>query len=81
MFLASKLAFVKAELKNLFAIVFIVSIISLIPTIGWVLGLGVFVFLLQKVSDASFVDCIWVVAFTKLITLGLVVIFSGLLAS
>jgi len=68
MHLATKLAFVKAEIKPLIIIIIIVSVLSLIPSIGWILGLIAFVYLLMKVSDADIMDCVWVVAFIKLIS-------------
>jgi hypothetical protein len=68
MYVATKLSFVKADLKPLFVIVSIVSIVALIPTIGWILSVGLFVYLLMKATDADMIDCIWVVAFTKLVT-------------
>jgi hypothetical protein len=77
MFVATKLSFVQAELKLLLGIVFVVAIVSLIPSIGWILGLVLFVYLLTKITDANLVDCIWVVAFTKLITFSTLFIFSS----
>lgn len=74
MYLATKLAFVRAEIKPLIAIIIIVSVLSLIPSVGWVLGLIAFIYLLMRVSDADLMDCIWVVAFIKVISF--LVIFS-----
>lgn len=74
MYFATKLAFVKAELKPLIVIIIIVSVLSLIPSIGWILGLVAFVYLLMRVSDADLMDCVWVVVFIKVISF--VVMFS-----
>jgi len=52
MYFATKLAFVRAQLKSLMAIIVVVSVLSLFPRLGWTLGLIGFVFLLMQVSDA-----------------------------
>ena len=75
MYIATKLAFVKAEIKPLILIIFIVSIIALIPTVGWILSFIAFIYLLMKATDADVIDCLWVVAFIKVITFFVVVIF------
>ena len=69
MYVATKLSFVKADIKPLLVIAAIVSLVSLVPVIGWILSIIVFVYLLMKATYANINDCIWVVAFTKLVTL------------
>lgn len=64
--LATKFSFVKIDVKLIAVIVTLVSIVSLIPTIGWLAGILLFVFLLMKLSRCSPVDALWVVLFTKL---------------
>jgi len=64
--LATKFSFVKIEFKLIAVIVTLVSIVSLIPTVGWFLGILLFIFLLMKLSGCSPVDALWVVLFTKL---------------
>jgi hypothetical protein len=64
--LATKFSFVKIDVKLIAVIVTLVSIVSLIPTIGWLAGILLFVFLLMKLSGCSPVDALWVVLFTKL---------------
>ena len=66
--LATKLSFVKIEPKIIAFIVVVVAVVSLIPMVGWVAGLALFVYLLIKASDCSMVDAIWVVLFSKLIS-------------
>jgi len=78
MYVATKLSFVKAELKSLLGIVFLVAVVSLIPSIGWVLGLILFVYLLTRIADANLVDAIWVVAFTKLVTVAALFVLGGI---
>lgn len=68
MYIATKFSFVKIELKPLLVIVFLVAIVSLIPSIGWLLGIVLFVYLLSRAADASMVDSIWVVVFTKVVS-------------
>ena len=77
MYVATKLSFVEAELKQLFGIVVITSVVALIPTVGWLASFAVFVFLLMRLTDSDIMDCFWVVAFTKLITLGLAVVVGS----
>lgn len=70
MYVASKLSFVEIELRSAFIISVLVSLISLIPTVGGLLGVVAFVYLLGKASNGKLSDCIWVVLFTKLISIG-----------
>ena len=77
MYVATKLSFVKAELKPLLGVVFLVALVSLIPGIGWIAGIALFVFLLTKIADADLMDCIWIVAFTKLVSFGAIVLLGS----
>jgi hypothetical protein len=81
-YLASRLAWVKAGPKVLLAIVFLVSLISLIPNYGWLLGIVAYIYLLMRATQADFKDAVWIVIFTKLLS-ALVLLFlhqSGLLS-
>ena len=78
MYIASKMSFVVADFKSLLTIAVIVALVSLIPTVGWVLGLILFVFLLGKATHASIGDCIWVVVFTKVVSMAAFLIFGRL---
>jgi hypothetical protein len=71
-YIATKLAFLEAKLSTLFAIVVIVSLLSLIPYAGWFIGLCVFVFLLMRATGANLVQCIMVVLLTRVIALAAV---------
>lgn len=80
-YLASRLAFVTAELKVLLAVVFVVSLISLIPVYGWLLAIVAYIYLLMRATNADFKDSVWIVIFTKLLS-ALVLLFlhqAGLL--
>jgi hypothetical protein len=68
MYLASRLAFVKAELKLLLSVVIAVSLLSLVPVYGWVLGIVAYIYLLMRVTSADFKDSVWIVIFTKLLS-------------
>ncbi|MGP9802731.1 hypothetical protein [Rheinheimera sp. NSM] len=68
MYLASRLALVQAELKVLLAVVFVVSLISLIPTYGWLLAIVAYIYLLMRATNADFKDSVWIVIFTKLLS-------------
>jgi hypothetical protein len=74
MYLASRLAWVKAELKVLLSIVFAVSAISLLPNYGWLLGLVAYIYLLMRATAADFKDSVWIVIYTKLLSV-LVLLF------
>jgi len=78
MYIASKMSFVVADFKSLLVIAVIVALVSLIPTVGWVLGVILFVFLLGKSTHASIGDCIWVVVFTKVVSMAAFLIFGRL---
>ncbi|MEZ9061116.1 MULTISPECIES: hypothetical protein [unclassified Vibrio] len=78
MHIASKMSFVVADFKSLLTIAVIVALVSLIPTVGWVLGLILFVFLLGKATHSSIGDCIWVVVFTKVVSMAAFLIFGRL---
>ncbi len=66
MWLATRFSFVKAESKQLMLIIVVVSVVALIPVIGWLASILLFIFALMKVSNCSAVDAVWVVLFTKL---------------
>ena len=73
-YLASRLAWVKAELKVLLSVVFVVSLISLIPAYGWLLGIVAYIYLLMRATSADFKDAVCIVIFTKLLSV-LVLLF------
>lgn len=68
-YLASRMAWVKAGLNVLLPIVFVVSLISLIPTYGWLLGIAAYVYLLIRTTSADFKDAVCIVIFTKLLSI------------
>ncbi|HAS64051.1 MAG TPA: hypothetical protein DCS35_16730 [Vibrio sp.] len=78
MYIASKLSFVIVDFKSLLIIALSVSLISLVPTVGWILGLLLFIYLLSKAANATIGDCIWVVAFTKVVSFGVLMVLGGL---
>ena len=80
-YLASRLAWVKAELRLLLSVVFVVSIIALIPGYGWLLSIVAYIYLLMRTTQADFKDAVWIVIYTKLLS-ALVLLFlsqAGLL--
>jgi hypothetical protein len=68
MYLASRLALLKADLKVLLSVVFVVSLVSLIPSYGWLLALPLYVYLLMRTTAADFKDSVWIVIYTKLLS-------------
>ncbi|MGF1910932.1 hypothetical protein L4C38_15975 [Vibrio kasasachensis] len=79
MYIASKLSFVIIDFKSLLVIALLVSLVSLTPTVGWILGLILFVYLLNKAAHANISDCIWVVVFTKVVSFGVLMALGGIL--
>ncbi len=78
-FVATKLSFLKVDFKALLLIVLVVSVVSLVPTVGWLLGLILFIYLLMKVGGVEVMDGIMVVIITKLISFAVVlVVWSAL---
>lgn len=69
---ATKLSFLKVEFKALLLIVLLVSVVSLVPMVGWLLGLILFIYLLMKVGGVELMDSIMVVIITKLISFAVV---------
>lgn len=67
--LAGHFSFVKLKFPTAVGIVAIVSLVSLLPHVGWILGLIIFVTLLVKAADCTPVDAVWVVIFTKLFSI------------
>lgn len=80
MFVATKMAFVKAEFKDLLLVVAIVGVVSLIPSIGWLLGLIAFVWLLMQATGSTLLDCVYVVIFTKLVSFVAVLMLGKIFA-
>ncbi|MFC6440351.1 hypothetical protein [Bowmanella sp. JS7-9] len=75
--LASRLSYVKIDAKDIAFIVVCVSIVSLIPVIGWLAGITLFFYLLMQATGCNFVDAVYVVLFSKLISFGAMVLLSG----
>ena len=75
-FIAIRLAWLKADFKVVLPVVFIVSLISLIPTYGWLLGIVIFIYLLMRATEADFKDCVWIVIYSKLLSALMLVLLS-----
>jgi len=75
--IATKFSFVDAELKIIAVIIVFVSILSLIPVAGWLIGIIAFFYLLIKLTGCSFGDAIWVVLFAKLASFIVSMVFLG----
>lgn len=75
-YIAIRLAWLKADVKVVLPIVFIVSLISLIPTYGWLLGLLAFIYLLMRATEADLKDCVWIVIYSKLLSALMLVLLS-----
>ena len=71
---AVKLRRIELELNELILILFLVSLIALIPQIGFVISLVVFFALLVAMTDTEAAELMWVVLVAKLSYLGILVI-------
>lgn len=76
--LATKFSFVKMNAKDIAVVVLLVAAVSVIPTVVWILGLVLFVYLLTQLASCTITDAIWVVLFTKLFSFGAILAFSYL---
>ncbi|MGY8869788.1 MAG: hypothetical protein ACKVJE_05025 [Pseudomonadales bacterium] len=77
--LATKFSFVQADVKSIALIVVCVSVVSLIPAIGWLAGIVLFFYLFTKATGCSFVDAIWVILFSKLFSFAAVMAIGTIL--
>lgn len=75
---ATKLSFIDVRVKVLVPIVGITALLSLIPYIGWVLGIIGFCYMVTRVSDAKLLDCFWIILFAKLVAIGAAFIMGEL---
>ncbi len=73
-YLAIFISRVSIGLGKLLVIVAVSAIVSLIPSIGWFLGIAVFLYLIVKSSNANLTDALWVVVFSKLFSMGAVML-------
>ncbi|MDC5819078.1 hypothetical protein [Vibrio europaeus] len=67
-YIAAQIALEKVHFASLAAIVVVVSLLSLIPSLGWVISLIVFVALLYYVTETPLEGCIWIAFISKLIS-------------
>ena len=63
--LAAKYAFVKIKAKDVLLIVTASALVSLLPVIGWVLGLVLFIYLLHYKSGCSVTDALFTALLAK----------------
>ncbi|MCG9580206.1 hypothetical protein L1D13_05665 [Vibrio tubiashii] len=67
-YVAAQIALEKVHFASLAAIVVVVSLFSLIPSLGWVISLIVFIALLYYVTETPLEGCIWIAFIAKLIS-------------
>ncbi|WCP69641.1 hypothetical protein LYZ37_16615 [Vibrio tubiashii] len=67
-YVAAQIALEKVHFASLAAIVVVVSLFSLIPSLGWLISLIVFVALLYYVTETPLEGCIWIAFISKLIS-------------
>ena len=72
--LASHMNWVKAQFKETLIIALLTSALALLPTIGLVASLALFIYLLVHMTNARFIDAVWVVMLSKLLTLLVLVV-------
>jgi len=78
LFLACKLTGVLIEFKWLIVAVIAAALVSLIPTIGWILSLIVLFWLLNQYSNAKiWPDLVFMVVVSRLISVFLIIPFLG----
>lgn len=77
MYIASRLSFLTIDFTSLLVVTLLVALISLIPTVGWVLGLIAWFYLLKTVAHADFKDCLWIMITTKLVSVGVLTLLTA----
>ncbi|WP_415888352.1 hypothetical protein ACMXYV_09970 [Neptuniibacter sp. SY11_33] len=78
--LASKVSFASLEPKIIAFIVVCVSLVSMIPSVGWILSIVLFFYLFVKAASCDLIDAVWVVLFTKLFSFIAVMLVTKLAA-
>lgn len=72
--LAARLRSVVIPPTQLLLILFITTAISLIPVIGYLVALAVFVYLLAELTDLELIDAIWTAVVAKLLAMTLLIL-------
>lgn len=67
-YVAAQIALEKVRFSSLAAIVIVVSLVSLIPSFGWLISLILFVTLLFYVTQTPLEGCIWIALIAKVIS-------------
>lgn len=80
LYIAGKLVFLDARAGSLFAVIIVVSLVSLVPYVGWALGLCLLALLLAGVTSANIAQCTPVAVLTKLFALSGVFLIRGVMA-
>lgn len=74
---AVRLRRIKADIVQVLLIIFVVTTLSLIPGIGFILSMVVFAYLLVSYTEATMAEAVWIVAIAKMLTLAIAIV-SGL---
>ncbi|VUD68127.1 hypothetical protein TDB9533_04000 [Thalassocella blandensis] len=74
---AARISLVKIKFFQMLLIGLLVTLVSLVPNIGWLCGIVVFVFLLHRATKDGVVDCMWVAFLAKPMTWVLLLLFTS----
>jgi|GEM_PF-2730840 len=80
LYVAAQIALENVRLASLAGIVVAVALVSLIPVVGWIASLVLFVTLLYYVTETPLEGCIWIVLISKLISFVSVQVLQTLIA-
>lgn len=73
---AIRLRRIKADITQLLLIIFVVTTLSLIPGIGFLLSMVVFAYLLVSYTEATMPEAVWIVAIAKMLTLAIAIVLG-----
>lgn len=76
LYVATKKGWVTARYKDLMTMVGIVAVVSVIPRIGWPIGVLLFIALLMVLTDIKFTDSVWIAVVTKGLSLLIFFLFA-----
>ncbi len=73
-YVAARLRSAKLRPAQLVLILFLVTAVSLIPYVGYVAALALFVYLLTELTDLGMADAIWTAVVAKLLAMTLLIL-------
>ena len=73
---AVRLRRIKANIAQLLLIIIVVTTLSLVPGIGFLLSMIVFAYLLVSYTEATMPEAVWIVVIAKMLTLAVAIVLG-----